>query len=575
MCGIFVALANRANIDDCARKVDQGLFFQSFRGPDNQSRQTYPIDSSNSIIFGHNRLSIIDLSSSSNQPVESSDSNYILVFNGEIYNYLELASTFNLSERAMHSDTWCLLELISLLGIPEAIKRLRGMWALAIYCQMSKKLYIHRDDAGIKPLFWHKNNLGLFISSDLIAVQQLFSNPINHEEVTAFLCGSEHCRESTYYENVRRFMPGYLYTFNSNGVLELKSRLSSYYDYQLPPSFNERIELYGHLFSQSVDRHLVSDTSYAIALSGGLDSSSIYACIKSSKKELSDSITVQFSEEEFTEIEIIRKYCDSNLFILSPSPTEFWADFEKWHKLYHAPLPSSSVYAQFCVARRAKELGHKILLSGQGADELLAGYRYHSKSKSFVHRYIKALFKKPVVSNSYLNMLSEPVRTQYLYRLNQQAYSYNLHHSTLRSFDYRSLPKLLYQEDMSSMANSIENRVPFLDQDLVSYIRSLPDTDLRHKGVSKFIHRKSFESLLPPCIISDRNKRGFPTPESNWISYNQVYVKNRIFDALELLEPYFNIESLRRFLVTSSFSEGSNYKSYVWKVFSLATWLTQ
>lgn len=575
MCGIFVALTHLSNLEDCDRKVQQGLILQSYRGPDNLSKIAYAIDSSHVLILGHNRLSIIDLSDTSNQPIESADTNYSLVFDGEIYNYKELSSTYKLSERAMQSDTWCLLELIALLGIAEAVKSLRGMWSFVLYSKHEKALYVHRDDAGIKPLFWHKNNQTLLISSDLGSIYKLFPMHINHEEVTAFLCGSEHSRESTYYKGIRRFAPGHLYTFNASGVLESKSRLSSYYEYQLPSSFNERLEVYGHLFSRSLERHLVTDASYAIALSGGLDSSSIYAGIKSSQNILSDSITVQFMGEEYIETDIINQFCDSNLFILSPSSSDFWNDFEDWHRLYHSPLPSSSVYAQFCVSRKAKELSHKIIISGQGADEVLAGYRYHTASKTFIHRYLKTSFKRSARSNLYMDLLSEPVRTQYIYRLYQQSYSYNLQHSTLRSFDSRSLPKLLYQEDISAMANSIENRVPFLDQDLVSFVRSLPDTDLRCSGFTKYIHRRFFENLLPVRITSDRSKRGFPTPEAKWIYDNRDYVMERIYDALDPLEPYFNIKTLRNFMTTSSFTEGSNYKSYLWKVFSLATWLTQ
>ena len=260
---------------------------------------------------------------------------------------------------------------------------------------------------------------------------------------------------------------------------------------------------------------------------------------------------------------------------MSPSSSDFWSDFEDWHKFYNAPLPNSSVYAQYCVSRKARELGHKVIISGQGADELLAGYRYHSQSKSVIHRYLKSISAKLKNYHPFTSLLSDSVRNQYKSRLIQQSYSYTLQHSTLRSFEHRSLLKLLYQEDISSMANSIENRVPFLDQDLVSFVRNLPSSDLFCQGATKYIHRKSFERSLPPSIIQDRIKRGFPTPEGKWISHNRKYVIDRVYDALDYIEPYFNKNKLREFLCSSSFLDGSNDKSNVWKIFSLSTWFTQ
>ena len=277
MCGIVVSLTNNKNFSESFQHVVNALDSQGFRGPDNTSVQSYPADSGKFIIFGHNRLSIIDLNASANQPIESPDGDLKLVFNGEIYNYKELASTYKLSDLSFQSDSWCLLELISLLGVSEAITKLRGMWSFVLYSSRNQKIYIHRDEAGIKPLFWTNSPSGLLIASDLRYLHKAFSSRINHQEVTSFLCGSEHSRESTYYENIRRFRPGFLYVLDTNGCIQSKSKVSSYSDSPLPRSFSDRVELYRSLFLQSIQRHLVADASSAIALSGGLDSSSIYS----------------------------------------------------------------------------------------------------------------------------------------------------------------------------------------------------------------------------------------------------------------------------------------------------------
>lgn len=395
MCGIAGILSTDKCYKESLKVMTDAI---AHRGPDGEGQW---LDENAKVALGHRRLSIIDLSENASQPMHSTDGRYTIVFNGEIYNYVELKEPL---VKAGHkfkneSDTEVLLKLYELEG-ERCLQKLDGMFAFAIWDNAEKTLFCARDRFGEKPFYYHyqPGKKFLFASEMKAIFTQGVDKGINNEMLYNFIQSSFYItsptdRGLTFYNSIKKLPPGHFLKLNEN--LELKiNRYWSLDKLEVNPSisFNEAKEKYTDLFYSSVKRRLRSDVPVGSSLSGGLDSSSIVCAINGLNKEnkiKQNTFSARFANFHRDEGDFIQKVIDKTnvqAFFTWPDEDGFLNDFDKLCYHQEEPFPSASIYAQYCVMQKAKEEGVTVLLDGQGADEILGGYEY------YFDFYLKSLY---------------------------------------------------------------------------------------------------------------------------------------------------------------------------------------
>ncbi len=555
MCGIcgIISLEHR---NEDFKEVEQMVRALKHRGPDSDGQWT----SKNGLVnLGHTRLSIIDLDKRSGQPFHSIDGRFIITFNGEIYNYLELkkecealGSKFN-----TESDTEVFVESFRHWGT-NSFKKFKGMWAAVIYDSSTNKVCITRDFFGIKPLYTAQQDGKLYFASEIKAFKQLGSFFTEPDETTIRIFIDDGILDRgnwTFYKNVKRF------PHCSFAVIDLNNNSLNYdhevywspFDVSFAGYMNKEdniVKGFKELFENSVKLHCRSDVEVGSCLSGGLDSSSIVA-LATKLNENFATFTTKFPDypeidESGSALKISQKYNTEQHFA-EPRIQDFKEHFDQILKCQDEPYGSTSIFSQYMVFKKIKERGIKVILDGQGADEQLGGYfdlthialstffstgmyiswlaetiafsvnhkrNYFRSLPSFIKSRLfrpkgkKATFNELVSykdSDTYdsrmLSLIPPPTRDmdQYL---------------TYLTFD-SNLQQLLRYEDRNSMHFSIESRVPFLEPDLVSYILQIPYKYKFRKGFTKYVLRKAFENELPRDIVWQKTKLGFASPEKS------------------------------------------------------------
>ncbi len=494
------------------------------------------------------RLRIIDLSPKGHQPMEFEG--LLLVFNGEIYNYLEVRKELEGEGYTFwgDSDTEVLLKALHRWG-PDALRRLNGMWAFALYDRRERKLLLSRDRFGKKPLYYIHTGRKLVFSSEIKALlhTSLSGRSFDTDEVIRFLVYSESdMNENTLFKGIKRLLPSHYAVYNlETGDM----RIERYYSLNVPERripFNEAKERFLHLFTESIGLRLRSDVKTGTSLSGGLDSSSIvFFASKSNHPNFSyyafSAVHPRFpeyDEREFIE-EAVRAtgvkwvYTESDKGILENNLERF---------VYHQeePVGTLSPFAQFMVYTLPRNYGVIVLLDGQGGDETLAGYlRYvpvyilERLRKMDVGRAIGEMLKFRRSNLNYpltfARMVLNVLGPEFLFKLRSSQifrkppdYVPPPSQTRERVFDLReklvqdirdNISTLLRYADKNSSAFSLEVRSPYLDYRLVEFLLSLPSDYKIRGGYTKFIARKAFEGVLPPKIVWRRDKLGFPFPQ--------------------------------------------------------------
>ena len=590
MCGIA------GLIFDAPRGVDKALvdIFEGglrHRGPDDfgcvvhgkSDLTTWEAGNANqefSAVLIHRRLSILDLSEAGHQPMVSSDGRYALVFNGEIYNYVELRAIledkgFRFRSR---SDTEVLLYAYAAWGVA-ALPRLVGMFALAVLDRQRRELVLARDPFGIKPLYYSRWRDGWVFSSEIKPLLSLpgVGRAANAKCLYDYLRhGTTDHDHSTMFADVNQLPPAHhcVVALDEPTRPEPKPYWSIDLENRAAMSFEAAAERLRSLFLDSVRLHLRSDVPVGFALSGGIDSSAIVMAVRALEPNL-DLHSFSFiakgnklSEEYW--VDLIGSEARLTPHKAWPRPEDLVRDLDDLIRVQEQPFGSTSIYAQYCVFRLAHEAGIKVMLDGQGADELLAGYRNFLAARlaSLVskRRWSEAgCFYRNVrngVSLSGLQLLQRvgalmlPDRFRAVAKLvtghadlpgwmngpwfrersvsptgpwdKQQGDVLRrlLHQSLTRS----SLPMLLRYEDRNSMAFSIESRVPFLTIALAEFILSLPEEYLiGPDGQTKSIFRRAMRGLVPDPVLDRKDKVGFATPEREWLSALRPWVESVLF----------------------------------------------
>jgi asparagine synthase (glutamine-hydrolysing) len=554
MCGIAGIV--HSNLDPRATQsaVRYMIALQRHRGPDGEG-----FYDNAGVSLGHARLSIIDLSENGKQPMSDSTGRFWITFNGEIYNYLELASQLEQAGYYFRSrsDTEVLLYAYIHWG-NDCVNYLRGMFAFAIWDENERKLLIARDRLGIKPLHYFLDPHGnLFFSSEIKAILPFVPERKIHAQLASeYIAWNllDQDDSQTMFENIKRLPPGHTLVWKAGQGI----RMSRYWELLVPdkssllPSHDpDLFHEFRARFEEVIRLHLRSDVPVGTSLSGGLDSSAIVGLVNKQlrvngiwKEGWQHAFSACFEEVELDErpyIDEVVRATGIDPHYVFPSGEQLMTDFEDWIWCQEEPVSGTNPYAQFCVSRLAKQFGIKVLLDGQGADEQLAGYR------KFILVYLRELMYRrkyllAIREGLSFSLSPEILRTsrfaqgrRYLFNAPDNASTlwqnnafpkrpsslelgYSLVDRLHQDITCSSLPLLLRYEDRNSMAFGIEARVPFVDHELVEWLIRLPPDMRLYHGWTKYILREALPDILPPKIKKRKTKLGFLTPEAKWLS---------------------------------------------------------
>ncbi|MDD3976371.1 MAG: asparagine synthase (glutamine-hydrolyzing) [Candidatus ainarchaeum sp.] len=555
------------------------------RGPDALEYRLFP-----KLSLGHARLSIIDLTSAGNQPMIKFG--YTIVFNGEIYNYLELKEELIKKgyKFTTKTDTEVILAAYNLWG-KNCLNKFNGMWAFAIYNDKEKELFLSRDRFGVKPLYYSTNNKNLAFSSEIKPLLKIgISRKPNEKIIASYLqYGLIDYNNETFFENIYTLEPGHYAIWNfTNKKLTIKQ----YYELK-----NNKIEIsetnattkIKEILEDSIKLRFRSDVEVGCCLSGGLDSSTIVGVsdklFHNSKLKTFSAVFPGSKINEERYIDLVTKEKKVKNFKTKPKNTDLLKDIDDLIYCQEEPFGSTSIYAQYRVMKLVKETGVKVLLDGQGADELFIGY--HSYFNSYIQQLLKDKKYAEIVTSTlfwkYLlfYLKSNPRKIFNKIIKYKKSKIYNLDYPKIEMPKYiddyallamkTSLRSLLKWEDKDSMSFSIESRVPFLDYRLVESAFSLPYSYKIKNFQTKYIFRKAINEYIPEEIIDRKDKIGFATPENDWFKSKEFtdFIEKIIESKSFKDRKYWNYIEVRKMVD----QKNKDYYRNIWKIINTELWL--
>lgn len=624
MCGILGKFALR-QIPDLQNRISESIEQLKHRGPDDQGFETVAV-AGGTLVLGHTRLSIIDLSKAGHQPMHFSDGKFTLVFNGEIYNYLELREELKTLGYVFHTQTDTEVLLTAWVHWKEeCLSKLTGMFAFAIWDHADQSVTLARDPFGIKPLFYSIDGREFAFASELKGLLPLLDDhpKLNYQRVFDYLrWGSYSDLPETLYENVVHLLPGYFVKLSLGGS-KLPTPVRWFWpsvEERTDLSFNQAAEQFRELFLQSIRLHLRSDVPLGACLSGGLDSSAIVCAMRHIEPDMPIHTFTYVARgtavDEEKWADIVNRHVSANAHKVVVAQDDLAVDIDNLIRRQGEPFMSTSIYAQQRVFKAAKESGIVVTLDGQGADETLAGYagyphariRSHAEKWHYVKamRFARAYSQKQGVGRSvalqtamfgvapkkcvsWLKQMqnkqalpswfnSQAVKSLGL-RLRMPDYADDvprgrrlvgaLRHSLLR----QGLPALLRHGDRSSMHYSIESRVPFLEVNLVKFLLTLPEGYLVSQDVlTKRILRAGLRGIVPDIILDRKDKIGFRTPEKGWLKSTK-WSGGFGLNSLDQI-PILNAPEVRQKI--SSFLTGNHSRdTESWRLINFMGWYEQ
>jgi asparagine synthase (glutamine-hydrolysing) len=593
------------------------------------------------VALGHRRLAILDLSDRGLQPMPTGDGKCWIVFNGEIYNHRELRTELEGRGYAFRTrtDTEVLLQAYREWG-ESCLGRLQGMYAFAIWDSTRGRLFAARDRLGIKP-FYYATPAGIFAFASemkaLLACPGLDATPDDDAVVGFLLHANCDYGEQTLLGAVKALPAGHCLTVHAaTGQVDVRGY------WQLTPQHangvRDRARLDGlrTLLTSTMQSHLVSDVRAGSCLSGGIDSSTVVSLIGKIWREQPDQATAlgdrfltftscwKYPElDERTYADAVARSAGAESHLVFPSAEDFWETFPKmaWHQ--DMPFASLSYYAQWSVMRTARDAGVKVLLDGQGGDEVFGGYakfryaylasllrsgrllRFAREAGAMLtqgdlyyvlnlrrgYRYLPTRLRRLLGVDSLLEGVlradwdralggeSTPATRWWRYVRARGSGGGHTGTSVMQRIQVDdimmdTLPLLLRMEDRSSMAFSLEARVPLLDHRLVEYGISLPDHLKVHHGWSKFAIREAMRGVLPDAVRERTSKLGFAAPDRRWLAHDlRPQVTTLIEDSMRC-ERYVDVAALRRWYASQE-AAGASEEAYLglFRILALEMWM--
>jgi asparagine synthase (glutamine-hydrolysing) len=594
------------------------------RGPDDRG-----LFIDHNVGLGHRRLSIVDVSRG-HQPMTNEDATLHITYNGEIYNHADYRESLEANGHVYntHCDTETILHLYEEHGAA-CVDYLRGMFAFAIWDQRKQELFIARDRLGVKPLYYvHGDDGSLYFGSEIKTLLEAHAvkPEINYAVLSDYLANHAPSGEETLFRGVKRLLPGHVLTWRDGEV-----SIRRYWDVDFSKEAEVRddktyIEQWSELFRESVRLRLMADVPLGMFLSGGIDSSAIAAVMSGMVKEPIKTFSVAFKEREANELAYARLVADAyetNHHEIVVSPEQFFAALPQlvWHE--DEPLAHPSSVALYFVSKLAAE--HvKVVLTGEGSDELLAGYgryrrtiwnlalgrRYNQLipgiARDTIRKQIErmlpggrmrqklmrtflvlspelesiyfdnfAVFPAPMQQRMFTPETSDRIHEIDPYvelrRLLERTRDLSLLDGLLYADIKTYLHELLMKQDQMSMATSLESRVPFLDHKLVEFTARMPDKMKLRGATTKYVLRESMKGVLPEAILR-RSKMGFPVPIGAWFrgQFKSV-VDEYVLGERALARGIFAPEFVRN--LVSLHQAGEDHSERLWALVNFEMWL--
>lgn len=563
--------------------------------------------------FGHRRLSILDLSEAGHQPMSYLD-RYTIIYNGEVYNYLELKAELlsNGYEFTSQTDTEVILAAYDQWGT-DCVHRFNGMWAFAIYDKRKDIIFCSRDRFGIKPFYYTRLGGHFCFASEIkqFTIVDGWQVTMNDSRVLDFLKYAmfDHT-EQTLYDGVFQLRSGHNLIYR---LMDHRYTVQPWYDLadHVQPhhlSLKEAAASFKELLHDAIRLRLRSDVKVGSCLSGGLDSSSI-VCIanlllrKQEAQHNHETVSSCFDDKKYDEQEYIDKIVEQTKVVphkIFPNSEELFSILDQIIWYQDEPFGSSSIFAQWNVFAEAKRHGLTVMLDGQGADELLAGYprfygayfSYLTRRASYLqllreimafqrlHRYslgfIGREVAKKIMPRLYFPGTSGPMLRVFLKNFEgdnpyvPEAIS-SIRGMSIALLTRSNLPMLLHYEDRNSMAHSIESRVPFLDYRFVEFVLGLPEDFKIRQGITKWILRYALQDTLPAQIINRFDKMGFVTPEGDWLHKYKELFRSEFLAACQVLSRFINVKTAASFFDDQRARQLS-MGSILWRVICAGRW---
>lgn len=566
--------------------------------------------------MGFRRLAIIDLSDNAHQPMLDKETETAIVFNGEIYNYLELRNVLKGLGHTFctSSDTEVILKAYCQWEL-DCVNYFNGMWAFVIWDNKRNRIFCCRDRFGVKPFYYHFNEgHKLIFASEIKSILKMVNPRADLFSVNEFLTWSQldHTKH-TFFQDVNQLRGGHSLLLQGCNL-----KIEKYYDLKTVPISEKRdqaIEQFRQTLFDSVKLRLRSDVPVGFAMSGGLDSSSIVSIAKEYKNiERLNTFSVVFpntAQDESKYVRMMTDFTGVHNHSISPNEDSLLSVMDEfvWHQ--EEPNNGSSYLAEYLLRKSISESKIKVTLEGQGADEIISGYR------PLIHFYLQDLLKdgkyiKYIRESILLNDITSvgakhfianlaAVYSPGLYRLLRRwqlrrvsdfvlpefvsafrdrtveyqltgKYSSHLNQKLYQYLFETSLPPQLVRADKSSMAFSLECRFPFLDYNLVELAFSLPYNMKINNGVTKYVLREAMKNHLPMGIYKRRDKLGFPTPENAWMrgklkGWVMDSVYSTEFKSMPFLNWYRFEKRLEHFM-----RYGGDWGAHLWSILSVYNW---
>uniref|UniRef100_A0A7V2ZK10 asparagine synthase (glutamine-hydrolyzing) n=1 Tax=Ignavibacterium album TaxID=591197 RepID=A0A7V2ZK10_9BACT len=603
MCGICGIIGN----NNYHQYLSTMLKRIQHRGPDGEGTWV-----KENVSFGHRRLSIIDLSENAKQPMVDNETGNVITYNGEIYNYVELRNDLSsYYSFKSQSDTEVILASYRKYGT-KCFKYFRGMFALAIYDPKRKVIILARDRFGIKPLYYRSGQEYFLFSSEIKGLINFGNLPdsANAKSICRFLAARQtDVNDETFYNEVKQILPGSFLTIDEQGkIVEQKK----YWYLKLPgekPIEKNDLDELTELLEDTIKIHLRADVPVGAFLSGGIDSSTIVCYMEKflgNNKFHTFSSLLEIQNEENKLIGVIQKKINSFNHDLLLNGDSFLSDLTKLLYYQDEPFADASMYAHYMLVKEASKLNLKVLLSGNGGDEVFGGYYAHIYSNiGYLIKYLKLIrlfkalknykkFNQLEVTHIILKGLQQALPTnikrkykhsvyqKYFNHLNKDFYFkndidyYYFEHIDPRIENYVNmienwtLPQFLHYEDRNGMAFGIELRVPFIDHILIEKVNEF-DPSVLVDGRTKSLLRQLIIQIVPAEVVNQRGKFAFAAPLDIFIKRNQ----NQIIEQyLELLKNQSIFDEKLSIQLLNNFRKSENDENLLifWRTYITLLW---
>lgn len=601
MCGIAGYISKKKPQKKILKKMTDRI---AYRGPDAEG---FYLD--DECALGHRRLSIIDLSTG-NQPIYNETKEVVIVFNGEIYNYVELREELKKKNHQFvtSTDTEVLVHGYEEWG-HELTKKLRGMFAFAIWDKVNKELYLARDGWGIKPLYYYESNNTLMFASEIKAFldHPEFKKELNEDILSAYLCFNSTPTEETFFKGVYRLEPGHQLIY-INGQKKIEEFFSLEFK-ETDKDMNEIVKEIKEAMKDSVKHHEIADVEVGSFLSSGIDSSYLVSLAKPDK-----TYTVGYDNPKYDEISYAKDLA-KKLKITNKSKKITKEEYIKAFPniMYHMdePLADPSAIALYFVAQIASK-DVKVVMSGEGADELFGGYNTYKEEVDQAW-YMKIPYPIRRLASSFAGLLPETRGFNFIYRRGRKLEDYNIGLGRIfrdeeamkivkcpNQINTKDIVKPFYEKykdnsnmvkrqaidfyfwlvrdflhavDRNTMMFGLEARTPFLDNKVYEVARQLPTSAKVNKETTKPALRAAAKEVIPNESYK-KKKLGFPVPLREWIREDDLYNQIKVEFESSTAEKFFDQKRILKLLEQHKSGKKDCYKK-VWTIYTFLVWYKQ